>query len=158
MTTPMHPGQHLAELYLFPLLINAVQLSAMLEVSEEVASQFSAGEIPLTADMALRLEIVFSKPATEWMDLQVKYDLACAKKQADFSRLVVCTSLSELWLTGVPNVAGHYLWREKDGSQEHRVEVFFEAYGERTSRVVRCYSKTDFSFVDDGRGQWCRIQ
>lgn len=150
----MHPGEYLVKNYLVPLNLSGDELQRLLEVPTQEITHLIKRESFLTAEMALRLEAVFAKPAEEWLQMQMEHDLELSRRHTDMSRLSRCGRLNELWITGIPQLAGNYLWREAPGSQEHRVELFYEEYGNRQERVIRCYSLTDMAFGDYAQGQW----
>jgi addiction module HigA family antidote len=150
----MHPGEYLAKAYLAPLNLSGDEMQRLLEVPTQEITRLILREASLTAEMALRLEAVFAKPAEEWLQMQLEYDLEMSRRHTDMSRLTRCSRLNELWLTGIPQLAGNYIWRNAPGGHEHRVELFYEEYGNRQERVIRCYSMTDMSFSGYARGQW----
>jgi addiction module HigA family antidote len=150
----MHPGAYLATAYLAPLGLSGDELTQLLNVPTLEVSKLILQEAPLTAAMALRLEAVFAKPAEEWLRMQLEYDIEQARKSTDVSALTRCSRLNELWLTGIPEHAGNYLWREGPGREEHRVELFYQTYQGQEDRSIRCYSLTGVTFDDYARGQW----
>lgn len=153
-TLPQHPGQYLQAAFATPLNLTASQLAFLLEVPNQDIEDLLAMKADLTPELAHRLAIVFNKKPEDWMALQTAYGLAWAAASEDLSGLGTYARLNEVWTTGVPTVAGNYLWREGPGDYEHHCKVSFVPYGELIDRQVLCYSTTEFSFVDDGRGQW----
>jgi len=151
---PQHPGQYLQAAFAAPLSLTASQLAFLLEVPNQDIEDLLALKSDLTPELAHRLAIVFNKKPEDWTGLQTAYGLARAKANEDLSGLAPYARLNEVWTTGVPTVAGNYLWREGPGEYEHRCKVSFVPYGDLIDRQILCYSTTEFSFVDDGRGQW----
>ena len=76
MHNPAHPGEILSELIIKSLNLSLTETADRLGVSRTSLSKIVNGRGPLTAEMALRLERVFSKPdAAHWLRLQNAYDL-----------------------------------------------------------------------------------
>jgi antitoxin HigA-1 len=83
LETPLHPGEVLKELYLLPLQISAIALSARLGVPRTRIERLVKGTTSITPDTALRLARVFNTTASYWMNMQVNYDMVEAAKQVD---------------------------------------------------------------------------
>jgi HTH-type transcriptional regulator/antitoxin HigA len=75
---PTHPGAYLRQ-KIEDARLPKKQLAQTLGISRSALYQLFAGEIPLTADLSLRLEALFGMPAKTWMDLQVRWDLHQAR-------------------------------------------------------------------------------
>lgn len=153
ISTP-HPGHYLATVFAKPLGLTAESLADLLKVPTNEIADLLASEADLTAEVAVRLAVVFNKMPEDWMDLQTAYSLERAKASENLSDLRKYEKLNVLWATGVPTVAGNYYWRERPGSTEHHCEVSYVPYGTLMDRSILCWTMTNFSFVDDGRGQW----
>jgi addiction module HigA family antidote len=82
MHCPVHPGEVLRELLLEPLGLTITDVSAHLGVSRKTLSKVLNGRGALTPEMAVRLELVFSKPSADhWLRLQCAYDLWMARQR-----------------------------------------------------------------------------
>jgi antitoxin HigA-1 len=83
LEAPLHPGEVLKELYLVPLQISAIALSARLGVPRTRIERLVKGTTSMTPDTALRLARVFNTTASYWMNMQVNYDMVEVSKQID---------------------------------------------------------------------------
>lgn len=73
-----HPGQHLAEI-LNELSISQYRLAKDIRVPPRRINEIIQGKRAITADTALRLGRYFGMEAQFWLNLQVRYELECAK-------------------------------------------------------------------------------
>ena len=81
MFNPPHPGEILKELVLEPLDISITDAASHLNVSRKTLSKVLNGRGAVTAEMAIRLEMVFKKPSADhWLRLQNAYDLWQARQ------------------------------------------------------------------------------
>lgn len=78
---PVHPGEILAEEFLFPLEMSARALAAAIEVTPARVSDIIAGRRGITADTALRLARYFGTSGELWLNLQTYYDLEVASRE-----------------------------------------------------------------------------
>ena len=85
MTTPSHPGEVLAELYLKPLGMSAITLAKRLNVPRTRIERLVKGKTSLTVDTAMRLARFFGNTPEFWMNLQRAYDLARARETIDLT-------------------------------------------------------------------------
>ena len=85
MTSPSHPGEVLAELYLKPLDMSAITLAKRLNVPRTRIERLVKGETSLTVDTAMRLARFFGNTPEFWMNLQRAYDLARARETVDLT-------------------------------------------------------------------------
>ncbi len=83
---PAHPGEILKELVIEPLGLTITQASENLGVSRKTLSKVTNGRSAITPEMAVRLELAFSKPSADhWLRLQNAYDLWQARQhKAEF--------------------------------------------------------------------------
>ena len=88
MKNPSHPGEVLAELYLEPLGMGAIELARRLHVPRTRVERLVKGDTSLTVDTALRLSAFFGTTPEFWMNLQRSYDLARARESVDLSAIV----------------------------------------------------------------------
>lgn len=75
MHNPPHPGEILQELWLKPLNITIKDAATQLNVARKTVSELVNGKTGISAEMALRLELVFGKSAASWLAHQAAYDL-----------------------------------------------------------------------------------
>ena len=88
MQNPSHPGEVLAELYLKPLGMGAIELARRLHVPRTRIERLVKGETGLSVDTALRLSAFFGNTAEFWMNLQRTHDLARARAIVDITDIV----------------------------------------------------------------------
>ena len=82
MHNPAHPGEILKELIIEPLALIVTDVSAHLNISRKTLSKVLNARGAITPEMALRLELAFSKPSAEhWLRLQNAYDLWLVREQ-----------------------------------------------------------------------------
>jgi addiction module HigA family antidote len=79
----MHPGEYLFLSYVEPLKISGDELAERTGLPIAVVNGLISGELDLTAEMAVRLELAFDRSAESWMGLQTDHSLAKAKKMVD---------------------------------------------------------------------------
>lgn len=76
MHNPAHPGEILRELIIEPQGLTITDVATHLGVSRKTLSKVLNGHGSITPEMALRLELVFTKPSAEhWLRLQNAFDL-----------------------------------------------------------------------------------
>lgn len=89
MFNPAHPGEILKELVVESLGITITDAAEHLGVSRKTLSKILNGNASISPEMAVRLELVFSKPnADHWLRLQNAYDLW--QTRMDKEKLNVC--------------------------------------------------------------------
>ena len=88
MEDPSHPGEVLAELYLEPLGMSAIELASRLHVPRTRIERLVKGRTALTVDTAIRLSAFFGDTPEFWMNLQRSYDLVRARGSVDVSDIV----------------------------------------------------------------------
>jgi antitoxin HigA-1 len=79
-STPIHPGEHLAE-ELRQLGISAAELARQVDVPVNRITGIINGQRGITADTALRLGHWFDTSPQFWMNLQQQYELRLAEKE-----------------------------------------------------------------------------
>lgn len=76
MHNPAHPGEILKELVINSLELTITDVALHLDVSRKTLSKILNARGAVTPEMAVRLEMVFGKPAADhWLRLQNAYDL-----------------------------------------------------------------------------------
>ncbi|MGE4558090.1 MAG: HigA family addiction module antitoxin [Desulfovibrionaceae bacterium] len=78
---PTHPGDILRHDYLIPLGLTVTALAEHLGVSRKHLSRLINEQVPVSADMALRLSRAFNTTPELWLNLQRKCDLWEAAQQ-----------------------------------------------------------------------------
>jgi antitoxin HigA-1 len=77
---PLHVGEVLREEFLLPLKLSPYRLAKALGVPRTRIERLAREETTLTADTALRLSRYFGTTPEFWMNLQIGYELECAKR------------------------------------------------------------------------------
>ena len=80
--TPIHPGEHLAEI-LDELHISQGHLAQAIGVDPIHLNQVIYHRRPITADTALRIGRALGMTPGFWLNLQRMYDLDCARAATD---------------------------------------------------------------------------
>ena len=76
MYNPCHPGEILREDFLKELNLTQKDTAIALGITRKTLSKIINGRGAITPEMAVRLELVFNKPAAQWLRLQNAYDLS----------------------------------------------------------------------------------
>lgn len=79
---PSHPGEAIQMLCLDDCGLTLAQAAAHMAVAEQELADVCAAEAPMTADLAIRVELAFGGSAQMWLALQANYDLAQARQRA----------------------------------------------------------------------------
>ena len=77
-STPIHPGEHLAE-EISALGLSAAALARHLKVPTNRITQILNGRRAISGDTAIRLAHFFGTSAQFWMNQQTLYDVKCAQ-------------------------------------------------------------------------------
>jgi len=85
-TTPIHPGEHLAEM-LAELGISQYRLARTIGVPPRRINEIVHGRRSITADTALRIGRALGTTPEFWLNLQRMYDLDLARSAVDVSRI-----------------------------------------------------------------------
>lgn len=85
---PSHPGRVLKDLFLDPLNMSAAALANRIEMPSVLLIHLVKGELPMTAEAAVRLGHFFGNSAEYWMNLQRNYDLHEARRRVNVKRIV----------------------------------------------------------------------
>ncbi len=89
MHNPAHPGEILKELVLLPQDITVTRAAEHLNVHRKTLSRVLNAQGPVTPDMAVRLEKMFTRPSADhWLRLQGAYDLWQARQHVSEMRVV----------------------------------------------------------------------
>ena len=73
----MHPGEYLKEIIGYG---GQRGLAKKLGCSPSTVNRIVSGQLDVSADMALRLELVFERSAESWLKMQMLHDLEIARK------------------------------------------------------------------------------
>ena len=84
--TPIHPGEHLAEI-LAGLGISQYRLARTIGVPPRRINEIVHGRRSVTADTALRIGRALGTTPEFWLNLQRMYDLDLARTSADISSI-----------------------------------------------------------------------
>lgn len=84
MFNPCHPGEMLREDFLKGLNLTQKDAAIALGITRKTLSKVVNGRGTITPEMAIRLEMVFHKPAAQWLRLQNAYDLSKLEEKKKF--------------------------------------------------------------------------
>lgn len=76
----IHPGEILKQEFLKPMGITGYRLAQALDVNPQTVNDILLHKRGISAEMALRLGVVFGMTPEFWMNLQAAYELKDAKK------------------------------------------------------------------------------
>lgn len=76
---PVHPGKILLEEFLRPNAISMTHLSKAIRVDRRRIAGILAGDLPITADIGLRLSRYFGLSDLFWLNIQTEHDLRQAR-------------------------------------------------------------------------------
>ena len=79
---PSHPGESIQMFCIDDGGLTVAEAAAHLRVDEQDLLEVCQGKAPITADLAIRLDMAFGGNARVWLELQIDYDLAQARKRA----------------------------------------------------------------------------
>ena len=79
---PLHPGEVLREEYLIPLGLSAGRLAKACGVPRTRIERIMREELGISGDTALRLARIFETTPQFWMNLQARYEVEKAKREA----------------------------------------------------------------------------
>lgn len=82
MMTPTHPGKAL-ERQLKRFGLQKKMTAENLRIARTTLYRIIDGDLDITPDLALKLEAAFDLSAAYWLNLQMEYDLWCARKSAN---------------------------------------------------------------------------
>ena len=87
---PVHPGKILKRDFMEPFGLSSTALAKALGVTSTRVNDVVRGHRGITAETALRLARYFGTDAESWMNLQQRYELACAERaKGDLVRRVI---------------------------------------------------------------------
>lgn len=79
----MHPGEYLSLSYVEPYKISSSELAERLGLPVQTVDSLLKEEIALTAEMAVRFELVLGRSAESWLGMQADHSLVQARKNID---------------------------------------------------------------------------
>jgi len=80
MKNPPHPGRHVLKDCLEPLDLSITKGAEILGVTRLTLSNLVNGKNGISPEMAIRLTKAFGSTAETWLQMQLAYDLAQARK------------------------------------------------------------------------------
>ena len=82
-SNPRHPGESVRLDCIEATNLTIPEAAQHMQVSEQQLTDICRGRAPITAEMAIRLDMAFGGTAETWLALQSAYDLAQARRQAN---------------------------------------------------------------------------
>lgn len=90
MYNPPHPGEMLNELYLKENKLTIARTALMLGISRKHLSNIINCKVPITSEIALKLEKCFQTTSADmWLKFQLKYDLFYARQNVNLDNVEV---------------------------------------------------------------------
>jgi addiction module HigA family antidote len=80
MKNPPHPGRSVRDACLEPLGLTVTEGAKILGVSRQALNNVVTGKAAISPEMAIRLSKAFGSTPETWLQMQLAYDLAQAKK------------------------------------------------------------------------------
>jgi addiction module HigA family antidote len=84
MLSPPHPGRIIRQECLEVIGLNLTKGAEALDVTRQTLNNLVNGDSGISPEMAIRLEKAFGGTADLWLRMQAAYDLAQARKKADW--------------------------------------------------------------------------
>ena len=79
---PTHPGESVRLICIEGCGFTIADAAAHMRVHEQELTEICHARTPITAEMAVRIELAFGGSARIWLALQANYNLAQARKRA----------------------------------------------------------------------------
>ena len=81
MKNPVHPGRIVRQDCLEPLGLTVSAAAKVLGVSRQALNNIVNGKSGISPDMAIRLSKAFGSTPETWLQMQLAFDLAAARKE-----------------------------------------------------------------------------
>jgi antitoxin HigA-1 len=81
MKTPVHPGRIVKQDCLEPLGLSVTKAAEVLGVSRQAVNNLVHEKAGVSPEMAIRLSKAFGSNAETWLQMQMNFDLAQARKK-----------------------------------------------------------------------------
>lgn len=85
---PAHPGQVLKNQFMVPYGLSNYRLAKAMDLSETHVGRIVNGKAAITADVAMRLQIIFGMGAQTWLNMQNTYDLLMLEAESRIPKTV----------------------------------------------------------------------
>ena len=82
-SNPGHPGESVRLDCIEATNLSIAEAARHMQVQEQTLKDVCDGAAPITANLAIRLDLAFGGTAETWMALQAAYDLAQARTQSE---------------------------------------------------------------------------
>jgi addiction module HigA family antidote len=83
MKNPPHPGRSVRTACLEPLGLTVTDGAKLLGVTRQALNNVITGKSDISPEMAIRLSKAFGSTPETWLQMQLAYDLAKARKHSD---------------------------------------------------------------------------
>lgn len=83
MKNPPHPGRSIRTACLEPLGLSVTDGAKLLGVTRQALNNVVNGKADISPEMAIRLSKAFGSTLETWLQMQLAFDLAQARKNAD---------------------------------------------------------------------------
>ena len=82
MAQPPHPGRSLLRDCIEELDLSIAETAEHLQIEETILAEVCQCRVPITADLAVRMDMAFGGGADTWLAMQTAYDLTQATMPA----------------------------------------------------------------------------
>jgi len=83
MKNPVHPGRIVRQDCLVPLALSVTTAARVLGVTRQALNNVVNGQSGISPEMAIRLSKAFGSTPETWLRMQLAYDLAAARRNAN---------------------------------------------------------------------------
>ncbi len=83
MENPVHPGRIIYRAYCKDLSLSTSAFAKGLKISRKQLSSLVNGRTSISPEMAIRLEKVIGSTAEAWLQMQLNFDLAQARRKME---------------------------------------------------------------------------
>lgn len=126
--TPSHAGEVLKSGFIDQYELSIVTVSELLGMTREHLSRIINGHIPVTSDVAAKLEILTKMPASQWLSLQAQYDVYIMRQDAEFRKY---EAMLENWVSDSLPLS----------TAERRSDKEITALGEKVAAFAKRFSR-----------------
>ena len=87
LQSPPHPGRSVLLFGIEPCGLTVAEAAAHMQVDADELAAVCDARAPITADLAVRIDMAFGGNPTVWLQLQADHDLANARERAESLRI-----------------------------------------------------------------------
>ena len=87
LQSPPHPGRSVLLFGIEPCGLTVAEAAAHMQVDADELAAVCDARAPITADLAVRIDLAFGSNPAVWLQLQADHDLANAQERAESLRI-----------------------------------------------------------------------